>query len=48
MKTLILGGARSGKSAHAETLALTAARDEQRHVIYIATAEARDRWSGWR
>lgn len=42
MKTLILGGARSGKSAHAETLALTAARDEQRHVIYIATAEARD------
>lgn len=42
MKTLILGGARSGKSAHAETLAQAASRDEQRHVIYVATAEPRD------
>ena len=38
MKTLILGGARSGKSLHAERCAAASAK----HVIYIATAEARD------
>lgn len=38
MKELIIGGARSGKSAHAERLA----RESARPVTYIATAEVRD------
>lgn len=38
MQTLILGGARSGKSRYAEQLA----RQSQKTVIYIATAEAQD------
>jgi adenosylcobinamide kinase/adenosylcobinamide-phosphate guanylyltransferase len=36
--TLILGGARSGKSAHAQQLAATRGRS----VLYVATAEAGD------
>lgn len=36
--TLVLGGARSGKSAHAEKLAAQSARD----VVYIATARPDD------
>ena len=38
MKTLILGGARSGKSALAETIA----HDSGREVVYIATAQPAD------
>ncbi len=37
---LVLGGARSGKSAHAETLARRIARD--RPVVFIATARPED------
>ncbi|MDO8305025.1 bifunctional adenosylcobinamide kinase/adenosylcobinamide-phosphate guanylyltransferase [Herminiimonas sp.] len=37
-RTLVIGGARSGKSAHAETLALASGRQ----LIYIATAQAGD------
>jgi adenosylcobinamide kinase / adenosylcobinamide-phosphate guanylyltransferase len=37
-RTLIFGGARSGKSAHAEILAATSGKE----VIYIATAQAGD------
>ncbi len=37
-RTLILGGARSGKSAHAENLAAASGKE----VIYIATAQAGD------
>lgn len=38
MQTLILGGARSGKSRFAETLAQQSGRE----VVYIATAQAHD------
>lgn len=38
MRTLVTGGARSGKSAHAEQLAAATGK----HVIYIATAQAGD------
>jgi adenosylcobinamide kinase / adenosylcobinamide-phosphate guanylyltransferase len=37
-RILVLGGARSGKSRHAETLAMS----EDSHRIYIATAEISD------
>ncbi|MDB5775517.1 MAG: cobU [Herbaspirillum sp.] len=37
-RTLILGGARSGKSAHAEALALASGKE----LVYIATAQAHD------
>lgn len=38
-RTFILGGARSGKSAYAETLATATGKE----VIYVATAQAGDR-----
>lgn len=38
IRTLITGGARSGKSAHAEKLAAATGKE----VIYLATAQARD------
>lgn len=38
MRTLIIGGARSGKSAHAEQLALASGKK----VVYIATAQIGD------
>ena len=37
-RTLVLGGARSGKSAHAEMLAATSGKE----VIYVATAQEGD------
>jgi adenosylcobinamide kinase/adenosylcobinamide-phosphate guanylyltransferase len=40
--TLILGGARSGKSGHAQSLAEGLAGQRDRRLVMIATAEARD------
>lgn len=39
---LILGGARSGKSHFAQQLAQACSDEEQRSIVYIATAEAGD------
>jgi adenosylcobinamide kinase / adenosylcobinamide-phosphate guanylyltransferase len=39
---LILGGARSGKTNHAITLASRLAEEQRRPVVYVATAQALD------
>lgn len=39
---LILGGARSGKSALAERVAIEQAQTEGKTLVYVATAEAKD------
>ena len=41
-KHLVLGGARSGKSAFAERCALQIAKDQNKQLVYVATAEAGD------
>lgn len=41
-RTLVIGGARSGKSAYAEMLAATAEHANEKTVIYIATAQRGD------
>jgi adenosylcobinamide kinase/adenosylcobinamide-phosphate guanylyltransferase len=40
--TLVFGGARSGKSAFAERLAIDSAKDIGKEVVYIATSRAGD------
>ena len=40
--TLIIGGARSGKSAHAERLIEASVAGNDTRPIYLATARARD------
>lgn len=40
--TLVLGGARSGKSRHAQALAEAAAQDSAGRLVYIATAQGGD------
>lgn len=42
MRHLILGGARSGKSRHAEQLCEQLALDEDKQLVYLATATAGD------
>lgn len=42
MKYFILGGARSGKSSYAETLATRLADKNNQSIIYLATAQALD------
>ncbi len=42
MKTLILGGVRSGKSRYAEQLAIQTAESNQSQLIYIATSFPQD------
>lgn len=43
MKHLVIGGVRSGKSAHGQELAQTLADAESREVVYLATAQALDK-----
>ena len=43
MKHFVLGGVRSGKSAHAQELAQSLAEFEQTDVVYLATAQALDK-----
>ncbi len=41
--TLVIGGARSGKSSYAERFAQKLEKEEQKSVIFIATAEVTDK-----
>lgn len=43
MKHLVLGGVRSGKSAHGQVLAQRLADNEHKQVVYLATAQALDK-----
>ena len=43
MKTLILGGVRSGKSRYAEQLAIESAKKLQGKLVYIATSQPQDK-----
>lgn len=43
MKHLVIGGVRSGKSAHAQALVQTLADELDTQVVYLATAQALDK-----
>lgn len=43
MKHLVIGGVRSGKSAHGQILAQALAKENETQVVYLATAQALDK-----
>lgn len=43
MKHLVIGGVRSGKSAHGQVLAQALADQDKTNVVYLATAQALDK-----
>lgn len=42
MMTFVIGGSKSGKSAYAQELAISAARSGERRLYYLATMQVRD------